>query len=160
MSYEPTNWKDGDLVTSAKLNKMEQGIAASGGGALESLSDVDLSNPTNGQTLVYNGTSGKWENSSGGGSVLTVHITNDITNGTANLDKTYAEIYEAAKTGTVIGIEDYSDEENDEIYFYRLMEMGNNSDGYYVSFDGKDSAFIASTKNDYPEVSNELEPAT
>lgn len=27
MSYEPTNWKDGDLVTSAKLNKMEQGIA-------------------------------------------------------------------------------------------------------------------------------------
>ena len=30
MSYEPTNWKDGDLVTSAKLNKMEQGIAAGG----------------------------------------------------------------------------------------------------------------------------------
>ena len=27
MSYEPTNWKDGDLVTSAKLNKIEQGIA-------------------------------------------------------------------------------------------------------------------------------------
>ena len=31
MSYEPTNWKDGDLVTSAKLNKIEQGIAAGGG---------------------------------------------------------------------------------------------------------------------------------
>lgn len=31
MSYEPTTWKDGDLVTSAKLNKMEQGIAGSGG---------------------------------------------------------------------------------------------------------------------------------
>ena len=27
MSYEPTNWKAGDTVTSAKLNKMEQGIA-------------------------------------------------------------------------------------------------------------------------------------
>ena len=27
MAYEPTNWKDGDLVTSAKLNKIEQGIA-------------------------------------------------------------------------------------------------------------------------------------
>ena len=26
MSYEPNVWKDGDLVTSAKLNKMEQGI--------------------------------------------------------------------------------------------------------------------------------------
>ena len=31
MSYEPTVWKDGDLVTSAKLNKMEQGIANTGG---------------------------------------------------------------------------------------------------------------------------------
>jgi len=26
MSYEPTNWKAGDTVTSAKLNKIEQGI--------------------------------------------------------------------------------------------------------------------------------------
>lgn len=31
MSYTPTNWKAGDIVTSAKLNKMEQGIAAGGG---------------------------------------------------------------------------------------------------------------------------------
>lgn len=31
MSYEPTNWRDGDVVTSAKLNKIEQGIAAGGG---------------------------------------------------------------------------------------------------------------------------------
>ena len=30
MSYNPTNWKAGDTVTSAKLNKIEQGIAASG----------------------------------------------------------------------------------------------------------------------------------
>ena len=34
MSYEPTNWKDGDLVTSAKLNKIEQGIANGSGGTL------------------------------------------------------------------------------------------------------------------------------
>lgn len=26
MAYEPTQWKSGDVVTSAKLNKMEQGI--------------------------------------------------------------------------------------------------------------------------------------
>ena len=31
MSYEPTQWKDGDLVTSAKLNKLEQGVANGGG---------------------------------------------------------------------------------------------------------------------------------
>lgn len=31
MSYTPTNWSAGDTVTSAKLNKMEQGIANAGG---------------------------------------------------------------------------------------------------------------------------------
>ena len=30
MSYEPTTWKSGDIVTSTKLNKMEQGIANGG----------------------------------------------------------------------------------------------------------------------------------
>lgn len=30
MSYEPTNWKTGDVVTSTKLNNMEQGIAGAG----------------------------------------------------------------------------------------------------------------------------------
>lgn len=30
MSYEPTTWEAGDVVTSAKLNKMEQGIASNG----------------------------------------------------------------------------------------------------------------------------------
>jgi hypothetical protein len=34
MSYTPTNWKSGDVVTSAKLNKLEQGVANAGGGAL------------------------------------------------------------------------------------------------------------------------------
>lgn len=31
MTYEPTQWKAGDTVTSAKLNKIEQGIAGAGG---------------------------------------------------------------------------------------------------------------------------------
>ena len=30
MAYEPTSWKAGDVVTSAKLNKMENGIAGAG----------------------------------------------------------------------------------------------------------------------------------
>lgn len=30
MSYNPTNWQAGDTVTSAKLNKIEQGIANGG----------------------------------------------------------------------------------------------------------------------------------
>ena len=32
MAYEPTVWKSGDTVTSAKLNKLEQGVANAGGG--------------------------------------------------------------------------------------------------------------------------------
>ena len=43
MSYEPTNWKAGDVVTSAKLNKMEQGIAASGGIRIVHLTEEDAS---------------------------------------------------------------------------------------------------------------------
>ena len=30
MAYEPTNWKSGDVVTSTKLNKIEQGIVSNG----------------------------------------------------------------------------------------------------------------------------------
>ena len=32
MSYEPTEWKTGDVVTAAKLNKLENGVANAGGG--------------------------------------------------------------------------------------------------------------------------------
>ena len=34
MSYEPTNWKAGDTVTSAKLNKIEQGISENSGSSI------------------------------------------------------------------------------------------------------------------------------
>jgi len=34
MSYTPTNWKSGDVVTSTKLNKLEQGVANAGGGSV------------------------------------------------------------------------------------------------------------------------------
>lgn len=30
MSYTPTEWKSGDIVTSEKLNKLEQGVASGG----------------------------------------------------------------------------------------------------------------------------------
>lgn len=32
MTYIPTNWKIGDTITADKLNKLENGIASSGGG--------------------------------------------------------------------------------------------------------------------------------
>lgn len=33
MSYEPTVWKTGDIVSSEKLNKLENGVVNSGGGS-------------------------------------------------------------------------------------------------------------------------------
>lgn len=32
MSYTPTNWATGDVITAEKLNKLEQGVASAGGG--------------------------------------------------------------------------------------------------------------------------------
>lgn len=51
----------------------------SGGGSLATLSDVDISNPTDGQVLVYNAASGKWENAGGGDEIF-------VTLGTINAD--------------------------------------------------------------------------
>lgn len=33
MSYEPTVWKTGDVVSSEKLNKLEEGVAGAGSGS-------------------------------------------------------------------------------------------------------------------------------
>ena len=32
MAYTPTTWKDGDVITAAKMNKLEQGVKDAGGG--------------------------------------------------------------------------------------------------------------------------------
>jgi hypothetical protein len=47
MSYTPTEWKSGDIVTSEKLNKLEQGVASSGtGGILFATIDMDMDTHT------------------------------------------------------------------------------------------------------------------
>ena len=52
MSYVPTNWKSGDVVTSAKLNKMEQGIAdSSGDSSGGSVEIIEASYTDNGMIL-------------------------------------------------------------------------------------------------------------
>ena len=43
MSYTPTNWQTGDVITSAKLNKIENGIANAGGGTGILFATVDMS---------------------------------------------------------------------------------------------------------------------
>ena len=63
--------------TNQYISALGQNSGGGGGGAsaLADLTDVSLSSPTNGQALVYNATSGKWENQTigggGGGGTLT-----------------------------------------------------------------------------------------
>lgn len=58
MSFDPVSFALG--AASAKGGP-------GGASALSGLTDVDISNPTDGQTLVYNAATGKWENGAGGG---------------------------------------------------------------------------------------------
>lgn len=41
MAYEPTNWKKGDVVTAAKLNHLENGIADGAGELIVHLTEND-----------------------------------------------------------------------------------------------------------------------
>ena len=78
-----------------------------GGGSttLSGLTDVDISNPTDGQTLVYNATTGKWENGAGGGANLVmpnINITMTAAEtGTATCDMTRAAIVAAIENGAI-----------------------------------------------------------
>lgn len=80
-----------------------------GSSALSGLTDVDISNPSDGQTLVYNATSGKWENGAGGGAsayfVDCVYLegsqTQDVT---ITSSKTAAEIQAAVESGALVYI--------------------------------------------------------
>lgn len=57
----------------------QAGGGGGGSSTLSGLTDVDISNPTDGQTLVYNAESGKWENGAGGGGGGRVVSVNSVT---------------------------------------------------------------------------------
>lgn len=65
-----------NLEVTGHLKVAGQEVTPGGGGSstLSGLTDVDISNPTDGQTLVYNATSGKWENGAGGGGDMFVTL--------------------------------------------------------------------------------------
>lgn len=93
MSYIPTNWKAGDTVTSAKLNKIEQGIATSSGTLIVHMIEQE-------------------ENSGGGvksGSGQK-SMSNSNEESASTLDKTWQEIYDAAQVGNVILMVEHEDE--------------------------------------------------
>lgn len=85
---------------------MGQKAAGGGGGSstLSGLTDVDISNPTDGQTLVYNSTSGKWENGAGGGSSSGVMVFEAIygNNDSLTLSVTAETLFEAMQSSVCV----------------------------------------------------------
>lgn len=121
MAYERTNWQNGDVISSEKLNKMEAGIEyacslehevedptegqvlkydaekekfVNGDVAIE----TNIQNPTDGQTLKYDAESGKWVNGEGGGSsrlLIRINETQEGSGSVYTLDHTWQEIADA-----------------------------------------------------------------
>lgn len=127
---------------------MGQKAGGGGGGSstLSGLTDVDISNPTDGQTLVYNATSGKWENGAGGGGALIVHYTiSDL--GYYVLDKTWQEIADATLLGPVLLVVE------DDMHGYGVssspIESVSRGDGFYSVY-FTNGQFDADSANGYP----------
>lgn len=97
-----------NLEVTGHLKVAGQEVTPGGGGSstLSGLTDVDISNPTNGQTLVYNATSGKWENgASGGGGLFIVGFAFDADTGKTTCDKTAQQIAQAIMGGSTVVLE-------------------------------------------------------
>lgn len=74
MSYEPTNWKTGDVVTSAKLNKLEEGVAA-GDGMVATIT-IDTENISVSKT--YDELVSAWENGVAVHGIITPHGASEL----------------------------------------------------------------------------------
>lgn len=82
-------------------------VRTGGSSTLAGLTDVDLTNPTDGQTLVYDAASSKWVNGSGGGGYTLLHGTYDVDTSSIALTVTASELYTLMQTSIVAF--DYTD---------------------------------------------------
>ena len=140
MSYIPTNWAAGDIVTAEKLNKIENGIVS---GGLPSVTSTD-----NGDVLtVVEGAWAKATPTGGGGGVLVVHETNGA------LDKTWSEINEAVCTsGALINFKQDDTAEANSVVFGTIYLSGM---GYaLITFspmgDGGIVQYVTNSEDGYP----------
>lgn len=125
MSYTPTEWASGDIVTSQKLNKLENGVQAASESELPSVTAED-----NGKVLgVTNGAWGKINVPSSG--ALIVNETGS--EGEFSLDKTFAEMESAVLSGKTIIVNHVG-----RIY-ETFIELG-----VYPSLDGQSNTFCLS----------------
>lgn len=101
-------WEQGGTLDPDVMYFITDGQA--GGGSLAGLSDVNLTNPADGQLLRYNGTSGKWENAG---------IINDTT-------ASASSVYSSSKTDTLLSTKaKSSDVDNSTITITRKTGIPN-----------------------------------
>ena len=144
MSYTKQTWQAGDEITSAKLNHLEDGI---NNVATEVANfPVEVNNPQDGDTLIYNAAEQKWvsgSNNGDSGGVLVVHVSGQDV---LELDRTWNEIHNAfISNGVVLSFDDGI--ELDAV----VAVLG--SEGAYsvVMFDGSSAMdFFADSPDDYP----------
>lgn len=137
-----------------------------GNDALSELSDVELTEPSNGQVIAYDAESEKWKNvdQSGGGSGGGVFITTanyDETTLTSTLDKTWQEIHDAISSGMIGVVRSATTaSETPTAYADTLISVifYNNQGGNYkvVTYeDGSQVAYTTATANGYPSFSDD-----
>lgn len=98
--------EDGDYVAgdSRAFNPVKVRTGSGGSSTLSGLTDVDISNPSDGQTLVYNASAGKWENGSGGGSFSGVRVFEAIygNDNSLTLSVTAETLFEAMQSSVCV----------------------------------------------------------
>jgi len=150
MSYTKQTWQAGDEITSAKLNHLEDGINNI---ATEVANfPVDIDNPQDGDTLIYNAAEQKWvSGSSNGGGIFIVRYDNDAN----HLDKTAGEIIAACDAGKIVYLRyEYVHDDGTsnrslhifQSYNYSIYTDGNES--IYLNFEG--NYLRADALTDYP----------
>lgn len=148
MSYTKQTWQAGDEITSAKLNHLEDGI---NNVATEVANfPVEVNNPQDGDTLIYNAAEQKWvsgsNNGDSGGGNLVVHDNN------GTLDKTWKEIHDALGAGyyTIVLYYTESSEQFEQIQIIDAYK----EDNYYVKVGIAMLAkiYMTDSKNGYPAI--------
>lgn len=146
---------DFDPVSYMMGQKAAGGGGGGGSSTLSGLTDVDLTNPTDGQTLVYDAASSKWVNGSGGGSsaVLRVVANYDDQTQTTTFSETWKTIYDAVSNGAFVFAVFTEPSEDagmpDSKYVDSITEVGVSGGVYFVSIGNM--GYGALTQDGYPE---------
>ena len=124
------------------------GDGDSGASSLVDLLDVEVLNPTDGQTLTYDATAQKWINGGGGNEMLIGFNFNEET-GILYLDKTWQEIYDAVTNGIDVFCYDTG-----ELIWSKLRVISVSYDGVakYCIFtdDSENYKFACDAPDEYP----------